>query len=98
MAATAIGGSLGGMIGGIMGPPGAMAGPMLGKFAGKMFDKFFGSKGRDAVKKFAEAQGGFDALHEKLGTLGAEGEQLWIGLTQGVGKNNPEQAEAAITG
>lgn len=54
------------------------------------------SKGRDAVKKFAEQFGGFDALHIQMAALGDEGEQLWIKLTQGVGKNNPKQAMAVI--
>jgi hypothetical protein len=40
--------------------------------------------------------GGFDALHVKLDALGASGEALWVKLTQGVGKNNPQQAQAAI--
>lgn len=55
-----------------------------------------GTKGRDMVKEFAASMGGFDALREKLNGLGAEGERLWKQLTQGVGKNNPEQAKAAI--
>jgi hypothetical protein len=56
----------------------------------------FADRGRDAVEKFAESLGGFDALHQQLLALGDEGEQLWITLTQGVGKNNPQQAQAAI--
>jgi hypothetical protein len=40
--------------------------------------------------------GGFDKLHDKLGTLGADGEKMWIKLTQGVGKNDPQAAQAAI--
>jgi len=76
---------------------GAAIGPAfmaLGKFIG---DKLFGSAGRDAVKEFAATfEGGFDGLREKLNALGAEGERLWVNLTQGVGKNNPAQAKAAI--
>lgn len=63
---------------------------------GKAWNALFGSKGRDAVKDFAADHGGFDALHKELNALGAEGERLWINLTQGVGKNNPEQARKAI--
>jgi hypothetical protein len=48
------------------------------------------------VEDFADSFGGFDELHKKLNDLGAEGERLWIALTQGVGRNNPKQAEAAI--
>jgi hypothetical protein len=54
------------------------------------------SKGRDAVKKFAEDNGGFDALREKMNALGADGERLWVDLTQKVGKGNLEQANSAI--
>lgn len=78
-------------------------GPALSKLAGPLVEGFkhifggmFGSAGRDAVKDFATTFGGFDALHAKLNELGAEGEQLWIRLTQGVGKNNPAQAQAAV--
>jgi predicted transcriptional regulator len=56
-----------------------------------------GSKGRDAVVAFANSMGGFDELHTKLDALGDSGEQLWIKLTQGVGKNDPAAAQAAIT-
>ena len=68
---------------------GAVGGALLGlvRSAGQ---------GRDAVKEFASSMGGFDALREKLNALGAEGERLWVNLTQGVGKNNPAQAKAAI--
>lgn len=55
-----------------------------------------GNRGRDLVKDFAASFGGFDELQKKLQTLGAEGERLWIALTQGVGRNNPAQAKAAI--
>jgi hypothetical protein len=54
------------------------------------------NKGRDLVKDFAGSMGGFDALHRELLTLGAEGESLWVRLTQGVGRNNPTEAQAAI--
>lgn len=59
-------------------------------------EKFFGDRGRDMVESFAASHGGFDRLHEKLLELGAEGEKLWIKLTQGVGRNNPLEAQAAI--
>ena len=77
--------------------------PVIGQFAApivdgltKVFSSMFGSAGRDAVTKFAEGMGGFDALHVKLDALGADGEALWVKLTQGVGKNNPAEAQAAI--
>jgi hypothetical protein len=97
-----IGGSLGAAIPGI----GALIGPALESLFGgvkKLFDKFFGTAGRDAIREFAkgfsdngELQSGFDALHERLATLGARGEELWVTLTQGVGRNNAEGAKAAI--
>lgn len=62
-------------------------------FVGGLFDR---NKGRDLVESFADSLGGFDALHVKLNELGAEGERLWIQLTQGVGRNNPDQARRAI--
>lgn len=61
-----------------------------------LWDHFFGTAGRDAVSKFANSMGGFDALHQQLAQLGSDGEKLWINLTQGVGRNNPPQAQAAI--
>lgn len=63
---------------------------------GKLFGKLFGTAGRDAVREFAATEGGFDSLHDKLLTLGDAGEQLWIKLTQGVGRNNAAAAKAAI--
>lgn len=71
----------------------ASAAIAAGKAIASLFDR---NKGRDLVLDFAGTFGGFDALHVKLNELGADGEQLWIALTQGVGRNNPEQARAAI--
>lgn len=68
----------------------------------QIFTRLFGSAGRDEVVKFAQTFasatdiGGFNNLHAKLLTLGAAGEQLWIKLTQGVGRNSPEQAKRVI--
>lgn len=87
-----LGKGLAGAIGGAMGPLGAL----LGNAIGGLFGKVFGSAGRDSVKDFAASMGGFDALRAKLVPLGDEGERLWRTLTQGVGKNNPQQAAAAI--
>lgn len=57
-----------------------------------------GTAGRDVVKEFAASFGGFDELREKLQQSldPATAERLWIALTQGVGSNNPQQAQAAI--
>jgi|SRR5215471_1180207 len=69
-----------------------------GKAIGGLISKLFGmgTAGRDAVVSFANSMGGFDALHAKLDDLGESGEQLWIKLTQGVGRNDPAAAQAAI--
>jgi methyl-accepting chemotaxis protein len=64
-----------------------------GKAIASLFDR---NKGRDLIVDFADTLGGFDELHKKLLELGDEGEQLWIRLTQGVGRNNPKEAQAAI--
>ncbi len=77
------------------GPYGAAIGAAAGALVG-LFHSIFGTAGRDKVKDFVKEFGGFDTLHDKLGKLGTEGEKLWIGLTQGVGRNNPAEAEAAI--
>lgn len=80
-----------GMATGIMGI--ASAAIAAGKAIANIFDR---NKGRDSVENFADTFGGFDALHAKLLTLGDAGEALWIKLTQGVGRNNPAQAQAVI--
>lgn len=69
------------------------AGKAIAHLFSSIFDR---DKGRDLVEDFAKSLGGFDALHNQLLQLGDEGEQLWITLTQGVGRNNPQQAQAAI--
>lgn len=67
-----------------------------GTVAFNVIKKLFGAAGRQSVVEFAESMGGFDALHNKLLEIGDEGERLWIKLTQGVGRNNPEQARQVI--
>ncbi len=84
------------MIPGIGGAIGALAGPLISK-VGSFFKNLFGKgEGRQTVEEFAKSFGGFDALRNELNKLGAQGEQLWIQLTQKVGKGNKEQAAAAI--
>jgi predicted transcriptional regulator/plasmid maintenance system antidote protein VapI len=89
-------GGISGVASGVMGIASAAvtAGKAIGGLIGNLFG--LGSKGRDAVVAFADSFGGFDALHVKLNALGDAGEQLWIKLTQGVGKNDPAAAQAAI--
>jgi hypothetical protein len=93
-AASVGGGALAGAQAGMMfGPYGAAIGAVAGAIVGFVRTA---NQGRKAVKEFAEAFGGFDGLREKLNELGAEGEQLWINLTQKVGNGNVQQAESAI--
>jgi hypothetical protein len=80
-----------GMASGILGI--VTAAVEAGKAIANLFDR---NKGRDLIVDFADTFGGFDELHKQLDELGDEGEQLWIKLTQGVGRNNPQQAQAAI--
>lgn len=76
---------------------GAVIGPVLANLGKKLIGSFFGTAGRDEVTKFgATFAGGINGLRQKLLPLGEEGERLWKTLTQGVGKNNPEEAKKAI--
>jgi len=72
------------------------AGLAAGQAIKGMWDHFFGTAGRDVVTQFAATLGGFDSMHVKLLTLGDAGEALWIKLTQGVGRNSPDQAKLVI--
>lgn len=85
---TALGGAVDAILPGI----GSLLGPLIGKIA-SVFDR---NKGRDIVEEFAKGFGGFDALQKKLAELGDEGARLWVMLTQGVGRNNKDQARAAV--
>jgi hypothetical protein len=90
--ASVLGEKIGGAIGGLLGPLGAIGGSLIGG----LFDKMFSKAGRDAVEAFAEQFGGFDSLRTELNALGAEGERLWVNLTQRVSRGNVQQAESAI--
>lgn len=53
-------------------------------------------QGREAVEDFVNGTyGSFEVLREKLNTV-PNGDGLWVQLTQKVGKNNIQQAQAAI--
>lgn len=75
---------------------GTLLQPIFSALADAFVGLFDRNRGRDLVESFAQSFGGFDALQKKLERLGAEGDRLWRQLTQGVGRNNPEQARAAI--
>lgn len=101
--AGTIGGGAGGAgIGALLGTMlfpgiGTGIGALIGGLGGVIGGLFgAGNKGRSTVEGFAESMGGFDALHKKLSELGQEGENLWKTLTQGVGRNNKDQAIIAI--
>jgi hypothetical protein len=64
---------------------------------GWLHEILWGREGRNEVEDFVTTvYGSFDALHEQLLQLGAEGEQLWKQLTQGVGRRDTAAADAAI--
>jgi TP901 family phage tail tape measure protein len=92
---------VGKMVGQGLGMALPVVGPLIGAFGGKLVGMLgnalgLGSAGRDLVKAYAEKMGGFDALRGKLAALGDQGEQLWKQLTQGVGRNNADEARRAI--
>lgn len=90
---------LGTLLPGIGTAIGAFAGPLLAKLGGALKNLFgLGTAGRDLVKDFVGKNfgGDFDALHKRLLMVDADGEAMWKALTQGVGRNNPQQAQAAI--
>lgn len=89
-------GVLGGAVNAILPGLGSLLGPLTQKLFDSVKGLFDRNKGRDLVVDFADSLGGFDATHAKLLALGAAGEQLWIRLTQGVGRNNKDEAAAAI--
>jgi hypothetical protein len=75
---------------------GTLLQPLIGGFVSMIGGLFDRHKGRDSVVAFAAEMGGFDALHAKLLQLGAEGEALWVKLTQGTPSGNKDIAKANI--
>jgi hypothetical protein len=97
MAAMNAGEALSGLAGMATGIGGIVSAAIAAAQAIKaIWSAFDRNKGRDVVVDFADSFGGFDAMHAKLLELGDAGEALWIKLTQGVGRNNPAQAQAVI--
>jgi hypothetical protein len=83
-----------GIVGGIGGLVSAVqAAISIGKTLFGLFDR---DKGRDLVENFVKQFGGFDRIQDIFAGMGDEGHRLWVMLTQGVGRNNPEQARRAI--
>jgi len=85
---STVGGALGAAIPGI----GALIGPAFEKLAG-WIGSLFGNKTKDAI---VSSFGSYDALREKLAALGAEGERMWIRLTQQTGRNDLASTKAQI--
>jgi tetratricopeptide (TPR) repeat protein len=83
-----------GIVGGIGGlVSAAQAAISIGKALFNIFDR---DKGRDLVEDFVQQFGGFDGIQKIFAEMGEEGHRLWVMLTQGVGRNNPDQARRAI--
>jgi hypothetical protein len=88
-------------LGGVLSSALPVVGSLIGPLASALWGHLFGSKGRDAVKDFAQSVTGstdLNALHTYLQkNLSAdEAEQFWKSLSQGVGRNNPAQAKQVI--
>jgi hypothetical protein len=83
-------------ISGITGEIGA--GIELGALAYDGLKKVFhNTAGRDLINSFADSQGGFDALHQKLDDeFGAMGESVWKSFTQGIANGDKAAAQRAI--
>jgi hypothetical protein len=91
-AATMGGMASGAQAGMMFGPYGAIAGAVIGGVVGWLRS---GNNGRQMVEQFAQSQGGFDALSQRL--HGVEGgAAAWRELTQRVGSGDTAHAGAAI--
>lgn len=88
----------GALIGSVVPGLGTLIGGGIGAIAGALSGLFGKGAGRKKVEQFANSAeiGGFDQLQAKLVKLGDEGANLWVKLTQGVGKNDAKGAQAAI--
>jgi hypothetical protein len=81
---TGVLGAVSGVVGAVVSIGGAIASALgIGSTAG-----------RDLIVSFAQTEGGFDSLHNKLLALGQE--QTWIMLTQNVGSGDTTTAQAMI--
>lgn len=85
-------GWLGGALNSVLPMLGSLLGPLLGAI-GSWVKSLFGNATKDLIK---ETFGSYDALRERLLVLGAEGERLWIELTQRTGRNDTSRAAALI--
>jgi hypothetical protein len=88
-------------LGGVLSSALPVIGSLIGPLASALWGHFFGTAGRDAVKDFAQSVTGssdLNAMHTYLqqNLAPEEAEKFWKSLTQGVGRNNPQQAAAAV--
>jgi hypothetical protein len=93
---NSIGGLLGAAVNALVPGLGSILAPIFSGLASLFGGLFSHRSGRHAVEDFAASMGGFDALHEKLLRLGADGEALWVKLTQGTPAGNKELAAQNI--
>lgn len=90
---TALGGALSSAL--------PVVGSLIGPLVGALWGKFFGTAGRDAIKDFAQRLTGSSDLNAmntffQQNLPAAEADRFWKLLTQGTGRNNPQQAAANI--
>jgi|SRR5579862_3220287 len=71
-------GDTGSLLGGIL--TGGIGAAVGGLFS--LISNLFSDHGRGQVTDFAASMGGFDQLHAQLNQLGADGQTLWVNLTQ----------------
>ena len=86
---------LGKALGDLAGPLGGAAVTLGINLGEKLWNSVFGKPARDAVTAFANANGGFPLIQQRLEALGAAGQQMWVNLTQ-VGSKDVAGAAAAI--
>lgn len=87
-----LGGSLNSLLPGI----GALLGPLLGKLGSVVtgfFKNMFGNQTKDLIN---ESFGSYAQLRDLLNPLGAEGDQMWVKLTQQTGKGDVTSTRAQI--
>lgn len=84
---------------------GEFAGPLGGaavslglQVGSELWNAMFGTAGRDAIKSFVNSQfgGDFNALQQRLATMGPAGQDYWKLLTQQTGRKNADQAKTNI--
>jgi len=88
-----LGGVIGSAVSALIPGLGALLGPLFGKI-GSFFKNLFG--GNDTRDLINQTFGSYDNLRSQLNALGAEGERMWIRLTQQTGRNDMQSARQQI--